>query len=70
MKLKQLYLYFTGRVQFAPAWFYRLPEFFIPVYDGKKQAFIWLGKEYPTNEDTPLGITLFGWLRMKREKNQ
>lgn len=46
--LKQLYLYVTGQAQFAPRWFYRLPEFLQPLYHRKSKSFYWLGRRYPS----------------------
>jgi len=65
MRLKQLYLFLTGRIHFAPAWFYKLPKFFQPIYDFQTESFTWLGKCYPV-PNAQLGLTLFGCLKQKR----
>ena len=67
--MKQLFLYLTGQVQFAPTWFYKLPKCVIPTYQGDK-SYRWFGihftfehfKDYEVCE--AWGDTLFmAWRR-------
>jgi hypothetical protein len=60
--MKQLFQYLSGKVQFAPSWFYKLPHFFIPIYQGN-DLFRWLGKEYKASGQC--GDTLFMALKRK-----
>lgn len=61
------YLYFTGQSQWAPNWLYRLPVFFIPIYQGNS-TFKWLGITIST-ELAFVGDTLFmHWRRLIKKR--
>ena len=51
------YRYFTGQSQFGPYWLYRLPNFFMPIYQGDL-TFKWLGITIPA-DSAFIGDTLF-----------
>lgn len=63
----QLLDYLLGKSQFAPDWFYKLPLFMIPVYDGDKH-WRWFGIRFDTH-NALAGETLFmRWRNIAKQK--
>lgn len=59
MNIKWLFRYLTGRAQFAPPWFYKLPYFMLPLYQGDN-SFRWFGIRFAIDPDVDTwGKTLF-----------